>query len=437
MRASAGARFSLDPNKTTQFSRAWISLALLLTAGGLIARRPGPVLAAALLLTIIPVAWVWNRQALRHIRYERLFSEQRAFAGEEITITIRITNRKPLPVGWLQVDDDFPVELTLLDAGRASLQKPGILTAHALYSLRWYEQVERVYTVRCEQRGYFAFGATALKSGDIFGLFEDRQTLPARDWLLVYPRVLPLNELGLPAKDPLGDRATRRRMFEDPTRAIGVRDYAPHDDRRRVHWKATARKQQLQVRVYEPTTAYNLLVFLNVANFERFWHGYDPILLEKTITVAASVASYGAERRYAVGLVANGCLPGSDQPIRLLPGRSAGHLTRLLELLAAVTPVASAPLENLLIAESSALPWGSTIVVVTGIVTDDIAGAVSRLQRAGRRMVVISLAEPAPPEMDEDVLVYHLPDLRDAGDDADALAAGLSPDEPDENGGAR
>ena len=90
-------------------------------------------------------------------------------------------------------------------------------------------------------------------------------------------------------------------------------------------------------------------------------------------------------------------------------------------------------METLLIAESSSLPWGSTIVLVTGIVTEDIAGAVSRLQRAGRRMVVISLAEPAPPEMDEDVLVYHLPGLRDAEDDATEMAAGLA---HDESGGA-
>ncbi len=427
MRSSAGARFQLDPNKTTQYSGAWVALALALTAAGLIARRPGPILVAALLLTIIPVAWAWNRLALRGLRYERVLSEQRAFVGEEIRVTVRIQNRKLLPVGWLQVDDEFPIELTLQDAGRTSQQKLGLVTAHALYSMRWYEQTERVFTARCEQRGYFNFGATFLKSGDMFGLFENRATLPARDWLLVYPRVWPLAALGLPAKDPLGDRAVRRRMFEDPTRTIGIRDYGPQDDRRRIHWKATARRGQLQVRVQEPTTAYNLLVFLNVANFERFWHGYDPQLLEKTISVAASVANYGAERRYAVGLVANGCLPGSDQPIRMLPGRSASHLTRLLELLAAVTPIASAPVEDLLITESSALPWGSTIVVVTGIVTPNIADSIGRLVAAGRRMELISLAEPAPPEI-EGALVYHLPGLRDAGDDAATLAAGLAPD---------
>jgi uncharacterized protein (DUF58 family) len=214
-------------------------------------------------------------------------------------------------------------------------------------------------------------------------------------------------------------------MFEDPTRTQSVRDYQPEDDYRRIHWKATARRQQLQVRVYEPTTAYNLLVFLNVANFERFWHGYDPILLEKTIMVAATIANYATERRYAVGLVANGCLPESDQPLKVLPGRSPNQLTHILELLAVVTPIASTPVEHLLLAESSGLPWGSTVVLVTGIVTPAIAGAVERLRDAGRNMVVISLAEPAPPEI-ERVLIYHLPALRDAADDVAELAAGLS-----------
>ena len=418
-------RYRIDSNKTTQFTEAWVLLALIVTLGGLWARRPAVVLAAALLLTIVPIAWLWNRLALSGVLYARTFSERRAFVGETVTLRTLVTNRKLLPVGWLQISDDLPVELTVLDADYMSEQKPGRLTLIATYSLRWYERVERVYRVVCSQRGYYTFGPASMKAGDIFGLFDNRRSVEARDTLIIYPRVLPLEALGLPAKDPLGDRSIRRRVLEDPNRTIGVRDYQAGDELRRIHWKATARRQSLQSRIYEPTTAYNVIVFLNVANFERFWHGYDPILLEKTVSAAASIASFAAERRYAVGLVANGCLPESDQPIKVLPGRSPGQLTRILEMLAAVTPVASAPIEDLLISESSSLPWGSTIVLVTGIVTADIAGSLQRLHAAGRHVVLISLAEPAPPQLDG-ILVYHAPRLRDADDDAAALSAGLS-----------
>jgi len=419
-----GRRVVVDRNKTTQYTEAWVVLALVLILIGLLTRRPALLTIAALLLVILPAAWAWNRLALQGVVYERMFGERRAFAGENIPLIIRITNRKLLPVPWLKIEDEIPTQLPVLDAQVQPSHKPQTGVLSAIYSLRWYEQAERIYTLHCAQRGYYAYGPVTLRAGDIFGLFEDRRRLAHTDWLIVYPRVVPLEELGLPAKDPLGELAVRRRLFEDPSRTMGVRDYQPHDDFRRIHWKATARRQSLQVRVYEPTTSFNLAVCLNVANFRRYWQGYDPVLLEKTIMVAASVAHYAAERRYAVGLVANGCLPESDQPIRVPPGRAPTQLVRVLEMLAAVTPIASVPFEDLLITAGAELPWGSTMVVVTGIVTEEIAESLQRLRAAGRHMVLISLEESPPPELDG-VLTYHLPQLRDAADDAAAMAAGL------------
>lgn len=419
-----GRRVVIDRSKTTQYTEAWVVLALLLILIGLVSRRPALLTIAALLLVILPAAWIWNRLALQGVVYERVFGERRAFAGENICLIIRITNRKLLPVPWLKTEDEIPIQLPLLDAAIQPSYKPQVGVLSAVCSLRWYEQVERAYTLQCAQRGYYAYGPVTMRAGDIFGLFEDRRRLGHTDWLIVYPRVVPLEELGLPAKDPLGELAVRRRLFEDPSRTMGVRDYQPHDDFRRIHWKATARRQSLQVRVYEPTTSFNLAVCLNVANFRRYWQGYDPILLEKTIMVAASVAHYAAERRYAVGLVANGCLPGSDQPIRVPPGRAPAQLVRVLEMLAAVTPIATVPFEDLLISAGAELPWGSTMVVVTGIVTEEIAESLQRLRVAGRHIVLISMEEAPPPELDG-MLIYHLPHLRDAVEDAPAVAAGL------------
>jgi len=118
--------------------------------------------------------------------------------------------------------------------------------------------------------------------------------------------VLPIAELGLPPKNPFGEITTQRQIFEDPARTIGVRDHQPEDGFRRIHWKATARKQALQSKLYEPTTSFTLIAFVNVATFDRYWYGTIPELLERNITVAASICAYAAERRYVIGLVANG-----------------------------------------------------------------------------------------------------------------------------------
>jgi uncharacterized protein (DUF58 family) len=151
-----------------------------------------------------------------------------------------------------------------------------------------------------------------------------------------------------------------------------------------------------------------LAVFLNVATMPKHWLGFYPELLEKIISVAASMANYGMEQGWGVGVYANGSYPGSDQPIRVPPGRSPGQLTHILEALAAVTEFATASIDVMMLRESPNLHWVSTLVLVTAVITDEIMVALSRLQKAGRRVVLLSLADDPPAADQGRILTYHI-----------------------------
>ena len=265
----------------------------------------------------------------------------------------------------------------------------GVLTS--LLSLRSHERVRWRVRLLGERRGYYHFGPARLDSGDLFGLFSQKAMVAQRDTFIVYPRVYSMEALGLPAKEPFGDTRAALQILEDPSRTVGIRDFQAGDPLRRVHWKATARRQQLQVRVYQPTTHQQLLLCLNVATLPYQWQGSIPELLEQVVSVAGSLATYGIEHRYEVGLVANGCWPHSDQPLKVLPGRSPYQLAHILEALAAVSPLPTSRLADLLLRSSARLPWGATLAVVSGVVDDELLEALLRLQEAGRRIVLFSL----------------------------------------------
>lgn len=395
----------------TLFNDAWVALSVLCLLIGLVSRQSGLVLVGVLLLTILPIARLWNRYALRRIAYARQLEPRRAFIGETVDLTLTVENRKILPLGWLSVEDEWPDNLHLDQEEDLRVIGSGRMALHNAFSLRWYERVRLRYAIPCKERGYYRLGPVRMTSGDVFGIFKSQYVFPQVNWLIVYPRVFPIEELGLPPKDPFGDAKARQRMFEDPARTIGVRDHQPADGFRHIHWKATARRQELQVKVYEPTTSFALVVFVNVATFEKYWMGTIPDLLERCISVAASVSSYAIEKRYVTGLVANGCVPHSDQPIKVLPGRDPQQLTRILEALAAVRPVATMEIAQLLTRESPRLSWGATLVVVTALVGEELCTTLLRLHDAGRRLVLISLAKEAPdPLVSEQILTYHLPD---------------------------
>ena len=338
------------------FNKAWIQLAIILIPIALIFDVQALLVISAFLLTIVPLAWWWNHRSLRGVSYERALSERRAFPGEVVELTLRIANRKLLPLGWLSIEDQWSLALQLEDGNLFPTPSSQMGIFRAAFALRWFERVIRRHRIRCTRRGFYPFGPAHLYSGDIWGLFRQTATHDTLDWLVVYPQVVSLEALGFPPKEPLGDTKAMWRILEDPNRAVGIRDHRPEDGFRRIHWKASARRGELQVKVYEPTTSYNLVVFLNVATFAKHWEGTKPLLLEQTIAVAASIANHAVEQRYLVGLMANGSIPHSDQPIKVLPSRRPDQLARVLEALAAVTSFTTSTIEALLLAESPRLP---------------------------------------------------------------------------------
>lgn len=354
------------------FSQRWVNLAILLFLLGLaLDVRPLSAL-AGFMLTFIAVGWAWNRASLYRLVYRRRFQHTRAFPQEAIAVSVTVENNKLVPVGWLRVEDTWPRAVGPVDEDALApshIETEGYLTN--VYSLKWFERQRRNYQLACRQRGVYPIGPARLQSGDLFGLYESERGLDDRAFLVVYPRLESLEELGLPTADPFGDLRAKRRIFEDPARTMGVRDYRPEDGFRRVHWPATARTGRLQVKVFEPTTSRALVVCLNVATFEKHWQGMQVELLERLISVAGSLCAYAYDEGYSVGLIANGCLAHADQPFHLSPSRAPDQPARLLEALAGVSTFVTAGFPRFLLAQSPRLPWGATLVLVTAIMNGE------------------------------------------------------------------
>ena len=407
-----GGRY-IDLEKDTQFNDAWIVLGILLTLVGLALDSLLLTAAAVSLFVVIATSGLWSRLSLFGLHYRRHFSETRAFLGETIDLTLEVRNQKFLPLTWLDVLDIFSPTLPL-DRGEVVINRASNLGEFRTYWMPGaYQRLTRHFTIQCEQRGYHAYGPATISTGDGFGLFGRKALASKQDRIIVYPRLYSVAEMRLPAKNPFGELGSKLQLFEDPLRTVGIREWQSGDTLRRVHWKATARYQHMLSRVYEPSEEPQVLILLNVATLPRHWHGSIPELQERAISVASSLAAYCTELRLPVGLIANGFLPGSDQPIRLLPGRSPGQLVRILELLAAITPFATQPIEQLIWREAPRLPWGTTLLVVTAIAHDDLLATLLDLSQAGRQVVLFTLTEQPPTRQLPGILVYHLPHLVD------------------------
>lgn len=386
----------------------WGAAGMLLVA--LLARQGALVLAAVLLLCAEGVSYVWGRHALSRLSYRRTFSRQHVVWGEEVALEVVVENRKPLPLPWLRIEDDVPAALRWpVPLGAMPLRERGLL--RNLLAVLWYQRVRRRYTLAGTARGEHVFGPAELRSGDIFGLSTVSLAVPARDTLLVLPKVVPLAALDLPAVQPFGDLGARQRLYEDPTRTIGIRDYAVGDSPRHMHWKATARMGAPQVRVFEPVRTLHAAIFLDVATIaatsatagaaraEGIWRGYDAELLELAIVTAASTAVHLLGEGFAVGLYTNGHARSREGLIGVALSSAPGTDAAILEGLARLHPMPVAPLERVILHEGPHLPTAAGAIVVSAAVTPGLLDALAGLRARGRPVALVQVGDgpPAPP----------------------------------------
>ena len=245
--------------------------------------------------------------------------------------------------------------------------------------------------------------------GSTSGFYPRSTTESVINHVIVYPRVFPIAQLGIPSLYPVGETTAARRIFEDPVRVIGVRDYTPHDSHRRIHWKASARHQSLQVKVFEPTTTLRVALFLAVDSFQpQQGEVRSEEDFELGISAAASIANYLTERRSSIGLFANSRLADSGKPCRIPPGSSAGQLVEILEALAKVTSQASGPFEEFLQNGQMSLSWGTTLVFILSRPQQSLADLLISLKESGHKLLVLQVGGSQESKGDQPIAWHYI-----------------------------
>ena len=365
-------------------------------------------LVAATVLVAGWAAWLWTRYALERLTSRVEISQSHAFVGETLRLTLRLENRKIVPLTALQVRINLPEILEPSNQGFSRLHESapqeGVVVRST--SMRWYERLTWLFDIPLITRGHFQLARIDLKSGDLFGIYRRERTDETEHTLWVYPEVIALERLGLPRMRPQGEQRGGQRLFEDPTRLQTIRDYRPGDPMKKVDWKATARRQELQSRVYDPSSDLIAMVALNVSTLPHAWQGYFGDIFERAVSVAASLANDFADERVPVGLLANCTWPGHDTAIRVPASRSPGQMTKILEALAMADVFTLVRIERMLSEER--LTYGSTLALVTAVLTPELESSLLRLKRHGAQIGLIYVGIEDPPGTFADSPVYDI-----------------------------
>jgi len=295
-------------------------------------------------LLVVGGAYLLSRFGLSDLEAGYSLDRTHAHVGEQLRATYTLRNTGRVPKLWLEAYT--PSTLPVALPGRALSLGP---------------RAERSWAARVPlvARGHYRVDPLAIRTGDPLGLFEASATVGAASAVTVYPRVEPLPRWRLPPSTLEGTRSSPERTLQTTPLVTSIRPYLPGDAYNRIHWKSSARQQELQVKEFDLEQTADLWLFLDLERRVQAGSG-DESTLEAGVRTVASLAARALVENRAVGLTASG------HRLTVIPAdRGARQQQKIMGLLAAVGADGTTPLVEALVQGLPRLRRGMTAVVVT------------------------------------------------------------------------
>jgi uncharacterized protein (DUF58 family) len=360
----------------------------------------------ALLGVILLSRWL-ARHWIENVDARRESNRHTVEIGDRVAVIVDLSSGSAIPIPWLLVEDSLPRDALSckppklkVDGRRVALMQLG---PNGKKSIR--------YQLTFITRGYYQVGPLMLESGDLFGLHRRYKVVTEPHFVMVYPKVIPLSGYDLSSRRPIGEIRMAHRLFEDPTRLAGVREYQRGDSFNRIHWKATASTGKLHSRIYDPSTVAGATIILDFHK-DMYPAQGEPHRSELAITTAASLANAMCQMGQQIGLVTNGrdaadrireegwrrefrtrsdakqnvgMSASSDRlrPVIVETQRGFEQFQRIRESLARLELTDGLSFSELLMEATSRLPRDATVVAVLGDVTTETAIALGNMRRSG------------------------------------------------------
>lgn len=145
---------------------------------------------------------------------------------------------------------------------------------------------------------------------------------------MVFPNIFPVKELRHPSPLKPGSFEMKHSIFNDVFSPIGTRDYVPSDQFHHIHWKASARLQKLQTKVFTPIANESVMLIVNIAQ------GYSIISdLEEKIEVIASFIDFYYREGIPYSIVINVRAFGQSPYLFIPTGDGQKQRQKSMELL--------------------------------------------------------------------------------------------------------
>ncbi|SEP80381.1 DUF58 domain-containing protein [Piscibacillus halophilus] len=302
----------------------------------------------------------------------------RSYPGDEEHIKLAIAQKGILPIinAKLMVTYDL-----VLESSYEGINKNRNKTVEIPFTLLSFEKKEISLPVLSKQRGIGKIRGIHIVVPNLLG-FGDIELIFNhfyRQEIIIYPSLREVEGVHLLEARNNGDQQAKHSIYEQPLLQYGTRQYVNGDPFNRIHWKATAKRDELQTKVVEKVNQLSWCFVINV----KTEYGAPMIQqIERVLEHTAYLCRLATQKQIPYELYIN--VRGfQGVPYLHLPlGNDQKHLMNTLELLARINPLdLTAPYIQVLkhIDQQNKPPY----IIHLGELEDEHISVLSRWKRQG------------------------------------------------------
>lgn len=210
------------------------------------------------------------------LKYEQSLDNDLIFKGDKVTFTVNITNRSFFILPYISIS-------FLNDKG-------GVIQKHKInnISLQPFSKREVSIDYIYKYRGDFKLGVSTIEIQDFLGIFKFILKNKTPLYITVYPQIIDIDEFYLSSGYLSDNVSSIGGGQEDISTIEEINKYNYGDSLRKIHWKLTAKTNELMIREYEKVGSRSAILILDLQsnNFEVEKNAaIEDKLLETTIAI--------------------------------------------------------------------------------------------------------------------------------------------------------
>jgi uncharacterized repeat protein (TIGR01451 family) len=341
----------------------------LLLLVGLASLRPS-IVALVFPLLLYLIVGLWHLPDKVDLKVERTLSAERVKMGDEVTVTLKVTNNGST-IEELFLEDQLPAGLELVTGLPRRL-----LTLPEGGSISW------TYTLR-GRRGYYGLKKVRAMVSESLGLAGSVHDLATDGQLFIQPPVLRVRRVAIqPRRTRIFSGIIPAHQGGSGVEFFDVRRYQAGDSPRWINWRATARhSQDVFSNQFEQERAADVGLILDGRHRTNDFELRS--IFEHSVLAVAALADTFLNAGNRVGLFFYG-----RQITWTMPGYGKIQSERILHDLSLLVPGDSQAFSGLYIPRHL-FPSRSQLVLVSSLISEDY-DTLASLRMRGYHLLVVS-----------------------------------------------